>query len=61
MGFTPLEGLVMGQRCGDLDAGVAYHLIKNCGYTADALNRLLNKQSGLLGSGAALDALQVHA
>ncbi|WP_445946064.1 acetate kinase [Shewanella sp.] len=49
MGLTPLEGLVMGTRCGDLDPSIIYHLVKQLGYTLDEVNNLLNKQSGLLG------------
>ncbi|WP_305092627.1 acetate/propionate family kinase [Prescottella sp. R16] len=49
MGMTPLEGLVMGTRSGDLDAGVILHLIRNAGMTVDELDDLLNRHSGLLG------------
>jgi len=49
MGLTPLEGLVMGTRSGDLDPAVPLHLMSNLGYTAGEVNNLLNKQSGLLG------------
>ncbi|SQH77344.1 acetate kinase A and propionate kinase 2 [Shewanella benthica] len=49
MGLTPLEGLVMGTRCGDMDPSIVYHLIDQLGYTADEVNNLMNKQSGLLG------------
>ena len=49
MGLTPLEGLVMGTRCGDLDPSIIYHLVSQLGYTLDEVNNLLNKQSGLLG------------
>ncbi|PID28988.1 MAG: acetate kinase [Candidatus Cloacimonadota bacterium] len=49
MGFTPLEGLVMGTRCGDLDPQIPLHLIKNLGMTADEVNTLLNKKSGMAG------------
>lgn len=48
MGMTPLEGLVMGTRSGDLDAGILFHLGR-AGYGLDALDTLLNRQSGLLG------------
>jgi acetate kinase len=48
MGFTPLEGLVMGTRCGDIDPAITFYLIQK-GYSADELNTLLNKKSGLLG------------
>ncbi|ABV38143.1 acetate kinase [Shewanella sediminis HAW-EB3] len=49
MGLTPLEGLAMGTRCGDLDPSIIYHLINRLGYTLDEVNHLLNNQSGLLG------------
>ncbi|GGP68640.1 acetate kinase [Shewanella algicola] len=49
MGLTPLEGLVMGTRCGDIDPSIIFHLVKQLGYTLDEVNNLLNKQSGLLG------------
>ncbi len=49
MGFTPLEGLVMGTRSGDLDPAIPLYLIKRLGYSADQVYHLLNEQSGLLG------------
>lgn len=49
MGMTPLEGLVMGTRSGDIDPGVLFHLARNAGSTIDDLDTLLNKRSGLLG------------
>lgn len=49
MGLTPLEGLVMGTRCGDVDAGVLFHLHRTTGASIDDLDDLLNKQSGLKG------------
>ncbi|MGL6123677.1 MAG: acetate kinase, partial [Shewanella sp.] len=49
MGLTPLEGLVMGTRCGDLDPSIIYHLVNQLGYTLEEVNNLMNKQSGLLG------------
>jgi acetate kinase len=48
MGFTPLEGLVMGTRAGDLDAGILLYLLRH-GKTAPQLDDLLNHRSGLLG------------
>ena len=48
MGLTPLEGLVMGTRSGDLDPGILFYLQRK-GYDADSLDSLLNKKSGLLG------------
>ena len=49
LGFTPLEGLVMGTRCGDLDPSLPGTLQQKLGKTAEEINDLLNKQSGLLG------------
>jgi acetate kinase len=49
MGLTPLEGLVMGTRSGDVDPGLLLHLLREEKYTADQLDDLLNHQSGLLG------------
>ncbi len=49
MGFTPLEGLMMGTRCGSIDPGIVIHLLRHFGYTADQLDDMLNKESGLLG------------
>ena len=49
MGFTPTGGLMMGTRCGDLDPGIILYLLQKNGLTAKDLNKLLNKESGLLG------------
>jgi len=49
MGFTPLEGLIMGTRSGDIDAGVIFFLAEHLGLDIASLNRLLNRESGLLG------------
>ena len=49
MGMTPLEGLVMGTRCGDIDPGVVLHLMRSGGYDLDAVERLLTNESGLKG------------
>jgi acetate kinase len=49
MGMTPLEGLVMGTRCGDIDPAIVFYLCRELGLTVDALDDLLNRQSGLLG------------
>ncbi len=49
MGMTPLEGLVMGTRPGDLDPGVLLTLLREGGYTVNELDRVLNQESGLLG------------
>lgn len=49
MGLTPLEGLVMGTRAGDIDPGALVHLARTAGLTIDELDELLNRRSGLLG------------
>lgn len=49
MGMTPLEGLVMATRCGDLDPSVPLHLIRQAGMSVDQVDHLMNKQSGLVG------------
>lgn len=49
MGFTPLGGLVMSTRSGDLDPGVLLYLLRAASYTPDALNSLLNQAAGLKG------------
>jgi acetate kinase len=49
MGFTPLEGLVMGTRCGDLDPAIIPYLMKLHNMNMDQLNDYLNKKSGVLG------------
>jgi acetate kinase len=60
MGFTPLEGLMMGTRSGSIDPAILIHLISEYGYNAPQLNELLNKQSGLLGvSGVSADVRSV--
>jgi acetate kinase len=49
MGFTPLEGLIMGTRCGDLDPAIVFYLMEHKSLDSRQVNELLNKQSGLLG------------
>ena len=56
MGFTPLVGLPMGTRCGDLDNGVVQFLMNKYGYSIDEMLNILNKKSGVLGiSGVSSD------
>ena len=56
MGFTPLEGLIMATRPGDVDAGVLLHLVAQGGLSVDQLREGLNQRSGLLGlSGVSAD------
>jgi acetate kinase len=62
MGFTPLEGLMMGTRSGSVDPGVLIHLLRHCGYSADDLDRILNRESGLKGvSGVSGDMREIEA
>jgi acetate kinase len=49
MGFTPLEGLIMGTRCGDLDPAIVLYLMDHKSLDSRQINELFNKQSGLLG------------
>ncbi|HEY5879683.1 MAG TPA: acetate kinase, partial [Nakamurella sp.] len=49
MGLTPLEGLVMGTRSGDIDPGVVFHLARTAGLSIDEIDTLLNRRSGMLG------------
>jgi acetate kinase len=62
MGFTPLEGLVMGTRSGSVDPGLLLHVLRHRKTSADDLDRILNRESGLLGiSGVSGDMRQVQA
>ena len=49
MGMTPLAGLVMGTRCGDIDPGIIFHLYRTAGLSIDEIDTLLNKKSGIKG------------
>ncbi|EHD20766.1 MULTISPECIES: acetate kinase [Brenneria] len=49
MGLTPLEGLVMGTRSGDIDPAIVFHLHDSLGMSVEQINKLLTKESGLLG------------
>lgn len=49
MGLTPLEGLVMGTRSGDIDPAIIFHLHDTTGMSVDDINKMLTKESGLLG------------
>lgn len=56
MGFTPLDGVVMGTRCGSIDPAVVTYLVNNCGMSASEVDTLMNKKSGVLGiSGVSSD------
>lgn len=60
MGMTPLEGLVMGTRCGDIDPALHFYLQRSMGMSPEDLERLLNKQSGLKGLCGAGDMREVQ-
>jgi acetate kinase len=56
MGFTPLEGLMMGTRSGDIDPAIITYIMDKEGFTSDEMNTVLNKKSGLSGvSGVSSD------
>lgn len=59
MGMSPLEGLVMGTRSGDLDPAVVFHLERVAGWSTADIDRLLNKRSGLVGLAGAGDMREV--
>ncbi|QIK72385.1 acetate kinase [Propioniciclava coleopterorum] len=61
MGLTPLEGLVMGTRSGDVDPGMIAYLHREAGMSTDAIDTLLNKASGMLGLVGASDMRDVEA
>ena len=57
MGFTPLEGMIMGTRCGNIDANIVPYIMKKENLTPDQMTEILNKKSGFLGlSGVSSDA-----
>lgn len=61
MGFTPLEGLMMGSRSGSVDPGILIHLLRHADYTVDKLDHVLNKASGLKGiSGLSNDMRRIN-
>ena len=61
MGLSPLEGLVMGTRSGDLDPAVVFHLHRQAGLSLDDVERVLTKQSGLKGLAGENDLRSVEA
>ncbi|MDZ8084682.1 MAG: acetate kinase [Nostoc sp. DedQUE12b] len=61
MGFTPLDGLMMGSRSGSVDPGILIYLLRHCNYSVEKLDELLNKASGLKGiSGVSSDVREVR-
>ncbi len=61
MGLTPLDGLMMGTRCGSIDPATVGFLMRNAGMDIDAVDKMMTKQSGLLGIAGANDIRDVHA
>jgi acetate kinase len=61
LGLTPLEGLVMGTRSGDVDPAIHAFLARNCGMTIGDIDRMLNKDSGLKGLCGLNDMRDIHA
>jgi acetate kinase len=60
MGFTPHEGMLMGTRCGDIDATAVLYLMKHEGFTPERMDQMLNKESGLMGvSGVSSDFREI--
>lgn len=60
MGFSPSDGLIMGSRSGDIDQGVIFYLIRQLGYDVDAVDKLLTKESGMLGLTGMLDLRDIE-
>lgn len=61
MGFTPLEGLIMGTRCGDLDPAIPLHIMSKEELSLAEINTLLNKHSGMIGiSGVSNDMREIE-
>lgn len=61
MGLTPLDGLVMGTRCGTLDPATIFYLLREGGYSVDEVDAMMNKESGLVGiSGVSSDARDIE-
>src|SRR5699024_6137716 len=60
MGMTPLGGLVMGTRTGDIDPGVVFHLARNANMSIDEIDNLINKKSGVKGLSGVNDFRELH-
>lgn len=61
LGLTPLEGVMMGTRSGDVDPGIIFHLVNQLDYSIEEVSHLLNKESGLLGvSGLSNDCREIE-
>ena len=60
MGLTPMEGLVMGTRSGDIDPGIITYLSRTAGMSVEDIETMLNKRSGVLGLGGEIDFRVLH-
>ncbi|MDA2891589.1 acetate kinase [Mycolicibacterium sp. BiH015] len=60
MGLTPMEGLVMGTRSGDVDPGVIFYLWREAGMSVEDVESLLNRRSGVRGLGGEIDFRELH-
>jgi acetate kinase len=60
MGLTPMEGLVMGTRSGDVDPGVLVYLWREAGMSVEDIETMLNRRSGVLGLGGSIDFRLLH-
>jgi acetate kinase len=60
MGLTPMEGLVMGTRSGDLDPGIITYLWRTAGMSVEDIESMLNRRSGVMGLGGAIDFRILH-
>ena len=60
MGLTPMEGLVMGTRSGDIDPGVLFYLRRNANMSVEDIEEMLNRRSGVLGLGGEIDFRVLH-
>lgn len=60
MGFTPLPGLIMGSRCGDIDPAIVFYLGTQLGMSFSQIDRMLNKESGLIGISGANDLRDIE-
>ncbi len=60
MGITPLEGLVMGTRCGDIDPALPFYIMRKTGMSAEEMDKTLNKKCGLLGIAGMSDCRDIE-
>ena len=60
LGLTPLEGLIMGSRCGDIDPSIPAFLARNCGMNIEEIDAMLNQESGLKGICGLNDLRDIH-